>query len=165
MAPQPARSLFPRVFNSEFSDFNNIKCYIMSRRAATVAQQVLSDGSGCSCCVRELGCLLCRTFPNLPFFHGSSFQVLPFSASLLSVSLTAACHASACVDRCRQCSRAPVNVHAVSAAKGAMPRSAGLRCLLCVAPPVRQFSYFSSFQWSRMRRRAVTVAACAHGWQ
>ena len=77
---QPARSLFPRVFNSEFSDSNNIKCYIMSRRAATVAQQVLSDGSGCSCCVRELGCLLCRTFPNLPFFHGSSFQVLPFSA-------------------------------------------------------------------------------------
>lgn len=52
----------------------------MSRRAATVAQQVLSDGSGCSCCVRELRCLLCRTFPNLPFFHGSSFQVLPFSA-------------------------------------------------------------------------------------
>ena len=67
-------------FQSEFSDFNNIKCYIMSRRAATVAQQVLSDGSGCSCCVRELRCLLCRTFPNLPFFHGSSFQVLPFSA-------------------------------------------------------------------------------------
>ena len=143
-------------------------------------------------------------------FQTSRLSVISISGLaqfFFSVSLRTAYHASACGDRCSMRSRVAVNVPAASAAKGAIPRSSGLRCPLRMAPRAFLQFYCSDFPFSRLsilsfseqqagghtrqfsilfavfhsisailrmsivsprhitRRRAVTVAACAHQWQ
>ena len=126
--------------------------------AASVAEGTIPRGLG-------LGCLLCWPLPPVCQFSNCVFQVFNFLSQtsrqsvisisglaqfFFSVSLRTAYHASACGDRCSMRSRVAVNVPAASAAKGAIPRSSGLRCPLRMAPRAFLQFYCSDFPISRM---------------
>ena len=175
--------------------------------AASVAKGAIPRGSG-------LRCRPCMAPPSRPgvqlLLQVFNFP-LPFSRMpVISVREPSCCFRSLsqqCGDRCSLRSRVAVKVHVALTAKGAIPRSSGLRCLLRMAPRAFLQFYCSDFPISRMsivsfseqqagghtrqlsilfavfhsisailrmsivsprhitRRRAVTVAACAHQWQ
>ena len=134
---------------------------------------MLTSGSECSCCVSGGGdhtprfgagmSSLLAPPSGLPIlqlffqvfnclFQTSRLSVISISGLaqfFFSVSLRTAYHASACGDRCSMRSRVAVNV-AASAAKGAIPRSSGLRCPLRMAPCAFLQFYCSDFRISRM---------------
>lgn len=86
-------------------------------------------------------------------FKFSTFP-LPFSRmSVISVREPSCCFRSLsqqCGDRCSLRSRVAVKVHVALTAKGAIPRSSGLRCLLRMAPRAFLQFYCSDFPISRM---------------
>ena len=135
---------------------------------------MLTSGSECSCCVSGGGdhtprfgagmSSLLAPPSGLPIlqlffqvfnflFQTSRLSVISISGLaqfFFSVSLRTAYHASACGDRCSMRSQVAVNVPAASAAKGAIPRSSGLRCPLRMAPRAFLQFYCSDFPISRM---------------
>ena len=119
--------------------------------AASVAKGAIPRGSGLRCrpCVAPppVGlasncCFKFSTFP-LPFSRMSAISVREPSCCFRSLS-------QQCGDRCSLRSRVAVKVHVALTAKGAIPRSSGLRCLLRMAPRAFLQFYCSDFPISRM---------------
>ena len=119
--------------------------------AASVAKGAIPRGSGLRCrpCVAPppVGlvsncCFKFSTFP-LPFSRMSVISVREPSCVFRSLS-------QQCGDRCSLRSRVAVKVHVALTAKGAIPRSSGLRCLLRMAPRAFLQFYCSDFPISRM---------------